>query len=101
MASKRFKVYVAKCEESGVLFIKESDIWGLHLEAPSIEEMGDVIKEFAPSLIMSNHPLSEEEMSDIVVEVYLVAKQKIESNLSNTHNHIVPRVLIEHQAHSL
>ena len=76
MASRRFEVYVARCEESGVFYIKESDIWGLHLEAPSFDVMGDEINEFAPLLIRKNHPLPAEEASgDAVVEVYLVPRR--------------------------
>ncbi len=51
------KVFVIKVNldnESGVYFISESNVPGLHAEADTLDEMRDTILELAPELLVAN-----------------------------------------------
>ena len=48
-----FRVEAVWDEEAGV-FISESDIIGLHIEAETLNEFARLVNEFAPDLIRAN-----------------------------------------------
>jgi hypothetical protein len=57
MTNRTFRVRVLWDEEANV-FYSESDIVGLHVEAPTFEEFEAVLMEVAPDLIVANHMTS-------------------------------------------
>ncbi len=62
MAKRTFFVRAEWEEEAGA-FVSESDITGLHIEAPTLDEFEDVLKEVGPELIVANH-LTAAELAD-------------------------------------
>lgn len=60
MAKRMFSVS-AHWDEDAKVFYSQSDIIGLHIEAPTIEEFEAVMMDVAPGLVVSNH-LSEAEL---------------------------------------
>ena len=54
-----FRVEAVWDEEAGV-FISESDIIGLHIEAETLDKFAQLVSEFAPDLILANHVLADE-----------------------------------------
>ncbi len=60
---KRTFVIKALWDEDAKVFVSESDIDGLHIEAETIEEFEEIIKECAIELIIANH-LSAPEIAD-------------------------------------
>jgi uncharacterized protein DUF1902 len=50
----QFTVTVAHDEENGIWYVVSSDIPGLHVEAPSLHLLVDVVDEVAPDLIAAN-----------------------------------------------
>lgn len=59
MTNQSFCVKALWDDEAGV-FVSESDIVGLHIEAESLEEFERVMREEAPRLILANHVSREE-----------------------------------------
>lgn len=59
MANRTFRVR-ALWDTEAKLFYSDSDIVGLHVEAPTIEEFEAVVMEFAPNLIVANHMSSSD-----------------------------------------
>lgn len=57
MTNRTFRVRALWDEEANV-FYSESDIVGLHVEAPTFEEFEAVLMEVAPDLIVANHMTS-------------------------------------------
>ncbi len=56
MKTKKHEFYVnAVWDEEANVFYSKSNIKGLHIEADTIEEFSDLVKEFAPELIFNNH----------------------------------------------
>ena len=54
MARQSF--FVKACwDDEAKVFYSESNIKGLHIEAKTIEEFGDILNEAAPDLIIANH----------------------------------------------
>lgn len=51
---RSFTVRAVWDEKAGV-FVSESDIVGLHIEAATVEEFEVLMMEFAPELIAANH----------------------------------------------
>ena len=58
---KRNSRVVAIWDEEDQLWISESDIRGLHIEAQTLEEFDALVNEFGPELIATNH-FSDAEM---------------------------------------
>lgn len=54
MAKRTFRIAAIWDEDAGVFF-SESDIQGLHIEAPTIEEFESVMMDTALDLIIANH----------------------------------------------
>ncbi|MCG6113626.1 MAG: DUF1902 domain-containing protein [Mesorhizobium sp.] len=54
MAKRTFFVRAAWEAEAGA-FVSESDIIGLHIEAATLDEFEDILKEVGPELIVANH----------------------------------------------
>src|ERR1700730_19249630 len=50
----QFTVTVAHDEEDGIWYVVSSDIPGMHVEAPSLHLLVDVVDEVAPDLIAAN-----------------------------------------------
>ncbi len=56
MKHQKYEFYVkAVWDEEANVFYTDSNIKGLHIEADTIEEFRDLVKEFAPELIFNNH----------------------------------------------
>lgn len=51
---KMFVIKVKLDSESGVYYVAESNVPGLHVEADSLDEMRDSIFELAPDLLVAN-----------------------------------------------
>lgn len=49
-------------DDEASVFYSESDIIGLHIQADSQDEFRELVKEFAPDLILSNHLLKSDEI---------------------------------------
>lgn len=73
MRNKTFYVKACWDDEAGVYYA-ESDIEGLHLEAPTLEEFQDAVMEMAAELIMSNHisdpDLANKPLRDLVPAIF-------------------------------
>lgn len=52
----QFAVSVAHDADEGVWFVQTSDIPGLHAEAPTLDELVEVIIDLAPELVAANLP---------------------------------------------
>jgi hypothetical protein len=59
MAKRSFTVKAVWDAENAV-WVSESDIIGLHVEAASLAEFQDLVAEFAADLIVSNHFSAED-----------------------------------------
>ena len=69
-------------DEEAQVFYPESDIYGLHIEAATLDEFESLIVDLAPDLIIENH-LSSEEVSttplrDLIPSIVLREPQPIE-----------------------
>ncbi len=51
---KRFYVR-AVWDDEAKTYYTESDIWGLHIETPSLDEFEELVFELGPQMIMANH----------------------------------------------
>lgn len=60
--TKRSYFVRAFWDEEAKAFVSESDIVGLHIESPTLDEFEEVLKEVGPELIVANH-LSAEELA--------------------------------------
>ena len=89
--TRRLKIHVARCEESGVLIIQKSSIPGLHLEADTMDEMVREIKTIAPILIDTNMELS----SDTRVFVEILLNQPTGVKNQKSRPAAQPRFLVE------
>ncbi|HTJ56988.1 MAG TPA: DUF1902 domain-containing protein [Devosiaceae bacterium] len=54
MAKRAFTVR-AVWDDEAKIYYSESDIIGLHIEAPTVDEFEAVMREVAPELIVANH----------------------------------------------
>ena len=74
MAQRRFTVKAIWDAENAV-WVSESDIIGLHVEAPSLPEFQDLVAEFAADLIVSNHfsadDLATSDLRDLIPAVVI------------------------------
>jgi hypothetical protein len=57
---KRMFYVRARWDEDAKVFYSESDIFGLHIEAPTIEEFEEVMNDVAVDLIVENHYSAED-----------------------------------------
>lgn len=68
--SKRIFEVSALWDEEAQVFISKSDIDGLHVEAPTLEEFTAIVDELAPELIMQNHlskpDLTQSSIADLI-----------------------------------
>ena len=55
MSFKRSYFVRAFWDADAHVFCSESDIKGLHIEAETLEEFEDLVRELAPDLIIENH----------------------------------------------
>ena len=51
---RTFRVRPVWDSEAGV-FVSDSDIIGLHVEAATVDEFESLVLEFAPELVLANH----------------------------------------------
>ncbi len=67
---KRMFFVRAVWDQEAEVFYSESDIFGLHIEAPTIDEFEAVLSEVAVDLIISNHysaqDIATKPMKDLV-----------------------------------
>ncbi len=90
--SRRFHIFIRRCDESGSLIVDHSDIPGLHLEAETVVEMIAAIDEIAPQLIKHNIKLDEDE-EGVWIEVI---EQQLNDQESEKHQDGPrPKVLID------
>jgi hypothetical protein len=68
--TKQYHVEARWDAEAGV-FYAESDIPGLNVEADSIAEFIDIVKDIAPDLIKANEPSSERRARSVRLEADL------------------------------
>jgi len=66
MAKRMFSV-TALWDDAAKVFYSDSDIIGLHIEAPTIEEFEVVMMDVAPGLVISNH-VSKAELAALAPE---------------------------------
>jgi predicted RNase H-like HicB family nuclease len=52
----QFTVTVSHDEQEGVWFVQSSDVPGLNAEAPTLDELVEVIADLAPELVAANLP---------------------------------------------
>lgn len=79
---KRKYLVTAIWDEEAQVFYSESDIYGLHIEAATLDEFESLIVDLAPDLIIENH-LSSEEVSttplrDLIPSIVLREPRPIE-----------------------
>ena len=74
MSQRMFHVKAVWEEEAGV-FICESDIIGLHIEAESLDEFEELVQHFAPELIVANHiaptKVKWKDLADVIPTILL------------------------------
>lgn len=51
-----FRITVCRDEEEKIWFVQSSDIPGLNAEAPTLDELVEVIADLAPDLVAANLP---------------------------------------------
>ena len=56
---RTFRV-TAVWDEDAKVYVAESDIIGLHIEAATVDEFEDVLMDVAPELIVANHMTSDD-----------------------------------------
>lgn len=59
MVKRTFRVTAIWDDEAGV-YVADSDIIGLHIETPSIDEFEEIMMDIAPELIVANHMTAED-----------------------------------------
>ena len=73
MDKRTFRVQAVWDEEAGV-FYSESDIVGLHIEAPTLEEFEAAMEEHAVDLIVANHiaprELAEKPLASLIPAIF-------------------------------
>ena len=47
-------------DDEAKTYYTDSDIWGLHIETPSLDEFEELVFELGPEMIMANHLTAEE-----------------------------------------
>ena len=82
MNRRSFSVKPVWDNEAGV-YVADSDIIGLHVEAETLDEFRALVMELAPELIVSNH-LSAAEMAskpykDLVPAIFWLPPEKLET----------------------
>jgi hypothetical protein len=77
---KRSYSVKAVWDEEDKIWMSESDIRGLRLEAATLEEFYDLVNEFAPELIVTNHyskdQIAGKAMRDIIPAVVISHSDK-------------------------
>ena len=66
-----YLITVLRCEESGMLVGRSTDIPGLNVEAATPRGIVDAIVEVAPRLMMNNLKLSAKEVAECSINVKL------------------------------
>lgn len=73
MSKRAFTVKAVWDDEAGV-YVSESDIVGLHIEAATVDEFEELMMELAPELIVANHmtpaELVEKPYKDLVPTIF-------------------------------
>ena len=75
-----FIIKVSLDSESGVYYVAESNVPGLHAEADSLDEMRDVIFLLAPDLLIANGVI-EARNDDYDVPLELVMRESPDSHI--------------------
>ncbi len=75
MKPQQKEFYVnAVWDDEAKVFYSKSNIKGLHIEADTVEEFGDLVKEFAPELVIENHfsnkTLKETSFRDLITPIF-------------------------------
>ena len=76
---KMFIIKVSLDNESGVYFVAESNVPGLHAEADSLDEMRDAIFELAPDLLVANGVIEPRD-HDYGVPLELVMRESLKAH---------------------
>ena len=58
--AKRVFTVTALWDEEAKVFYAQSDIIGLHIEAPTVDDFEALMLELGPSLVMANHVTEDE-----------------------------------------
>ncbi|HVX72585.1 MAG TPA: hypothetical protein VHB19_07245 [Devosia sp.] len=56
-------------DDEAKTFYTDSDIWGLHIETPSLEEFEALVFELGPEMIMANHLTAAEAASTPLLQL--------------------------------
>jgi hypothetical protein len=73
MANRSFTV-TALWDSDAKVFISESDIIGLHVEADTLEEFEAIVKDVAPDLVIENHlkpDLGTRPLLDLIPSIFV------------------------------
>jgi|GEM_PF-2669086 len=73
-----FVIKVKLDSESGVYYVAESNVPGLHAEADTLDEMRDTIFELAPDLLVANGVIKPRN-HDCVVPLELVMQESLKA----------------------
>jgi len=76
---QEFIIKVSLDSESGVYYVAESNVPGLHAEADSLDEMRDTIFELAPDLLLANGVIKPPN-HDIEVPLELVMRERLKAH---------------------
>jgi predicted RNase H-like HicB family nuclease len=76
---KVFIIKVSLDSESGVYFVAESNVPGLHAEADTLDEMRDTIFELAPDLLVANGVIKPRN-HDYDVPIELVMRESLKAH---------------------
>jgi len=76
---KVFIIQVSLDSESGVYFVADSNVPGLHAEADSLDEMRDAIFELAPELLVANGVIKPRD-HDYDVPLELVMRESLKAH---------------------
>jgi hypothetical protein len=56
MPPRLIVVNAARDEDAGVWFVESSDLPGLHVEAPTLDSLVEIVVDVAPDLVAANLP---------------------------------------------
>ena len=90
--NKSFKINVTQTRDRWCVY--ESSITGLLLETDDLVEMAACIEDIAPYLIMNNHHVKENELTNVVIRVF-VSGDTWDSQVHQ--GNAKPRILWEHR----
>ena len=65
-------------DEEAKVFISESDIVGLHIEAATLEEFREIMVDIAPELVLANHVTNNDLLTKSLRELVPVVRNGID-----------------------